>query len=255
MSRRLRQGLLSFGVFGIGLIFLSTLPDLSGLEDRIAPYGELLDRIAVPERHATDVVSAVNFDYRAFDTLGEEFILFASVLGIGVVLRRQPDERDEGDAAEATGPPAALTSDAVRVLGVGLVGITICFGLYLCTHGQISPGGGFQGGVLLATAPVVVYLTADARTFARVAPVALVKAGEAVGAGGYVLVGLVAFARGAAFLTNVLPLGRPRDVLSSGTIAVIDLAVGLEVAAAFVLLLLTFVAETLARRLKRSEME
>ncbi len=37
-------------------------------------------KIAVPERHATAVVTSINFDYRAFDTLGEEFILFAAVL-------------------------------------------------------------------------------------------------------------------------------------------------------------------------------
>ena len=38
--------------------------------------------MAVPERSTTDVVTAVNFDYRGFDTLGEEFILFAAVIGV-----------------------------------------------------------------------------------------------------------------------------------------------------------------------------
>ena len=51
------------------------------------PYGFVLNQVSVPERHITDVVTAVNFDYRGFDTLGEEFIFFAAVLGVALILR------------------------------------------------------------------------------------------------------------------------------------------------------------------------
>ena len=60
------------------------LPDFG---DYRGPYGEILNRVAVPERSTTDVVTAVNFDYRGFDTLGEEFILFAAVIGVASILR------------------------------------------------------------------------------------------------------------------------------------------------------------------------
>lgn len=43
------------------------------------PYGDVIDGLAVHQRHATDVVNAIDYDYRGFDTLGEEFILFTSV--------------------------------------------------------------------------------------------------------------------------------------------------------------------------------
>ena len=45
-------------------------------------------------RHATDIVTALNFDLRAFDTLGEEFILFASVAGVALLLRHLRDEEE-----------------------------------------------------------------------------------------------------------------------------------------------------------------
>lgn len=32
------------------------------------PYGDVLNSLSVYQRHATDVVSAINFDYRGFDT-------------------------------------------------------------------------------------------------------------------------------------------------------------------------------------------
>jgi len=40
------------------------------------------------------VVSAVNFEYRGFDTLGEEFILFIAATGVATVLRHLRDEHD-----------------------------------------------------------------------------------------------------------------------------------------------------------------
>jgi multicomponent Na+:H+ antiporter subunit B len=52
----------------------------------------------------------------------------------------------------------------------------------------------------------------------------------------------------AAFLKNYLPAGKPGDVFSGGTVALIDVTVGLEVAAGFILLLLIFLEETLVRR-------
>ncbi|HWE26151.1 MAG TPA: MnhB domain-containing protein [Myxococcales bacterium] len=217
------------------------------------PYGFVLNQVAVAERHATDVVSAVNFDYRAFDTMGEEFILFASVAGAALLLRREEDEEedesDEEDREKSRAPPP--TSDAVRVLGVALVGLTVAFGLYMISHGAVSPGGGFQGGVILATAPLAVYLAAEARTFQRIAPKTLTEAGEASGAAGYVLLGLAGLVLGATFLGNVLPLGRPGEVNGAGNIQALNVVVGIEIAAGFVVLLTSFIEETLRRRLRR----
>src|ERR1700753_1144556 len=55
----------------------------------LRPYGDLIAKLAVYERHATDTVNAINYDYRGFDTLGEEFILFTAVIGVTMLLRRQ----------------------------------------------------------------------------------------------------------------------------------------------------------------------
>jgi multicomponent Na+:H+ antiporter subunit B len=55
------------------------------------PYGDMIAKLAVFERHATDTVNAINYDYRGFDTLGEEFILFTAVIGVMMLLRREKD--------------------------------------------------------------------------------------------------------------------------------------------------------------------
>jgi multicomponent Na+:H+ antiporter subunit B len=207
-------------------------------------YGEELNRVAVPERRSTDVVSAVNFDSRGFDTLGEEFILFTSVVAVAAILRKQRDEEDEEPDWE---PRPAPDSDAVRMLGVGLVPVIVSFGLYMVSHGTVSPGGGFQGGVVLATAPLTVYLCAGAAAFLRIAPRWLTKIGEAVGAAGYAAIGCLGVLAGKAFLENVVPLGTPAAAWSGGTITLLNLTVGLAVGAGFVELLSVFVEEVLRR--------
>ncbi|HJU15537.1 MAG TPA: sodium:proton antiporter, partial [Stellaceae bacterium] len=51
------------------------------------PYGDIINAVATRERHVTNMVTAVTFDYRGFDTLGEEYMLFAAVTGVALLLR------------------------------------------------------------------------------------------------------------------------------------------------------------------------
>ncbi|HEU5451723.1 MAG TPA: MnhB domain-containing protein [Terriglobales bacterium] len=233
-------------LFGILLWGLRGLPPLGHYH---GPYGDVLNSVAVYERHATDVVSAVNFDYRGFDTLGEEFILFISVIGCTLLLRRQKGEgQGEGgskDEDESSDRRAPSPSDATKVITIGLVGPLIVFGLYIVSHGQLTPGGGFQGGVILATAPLLVYLGGDFKTFQKIISHTLVELAEAGGALAYVAIGFAGYVIGQAFLKNVVPLGETGNITSSGTIILISLATGLEVAGGFVLLLHAFLEQTL----------
>lgn len=205
------------------------------------PYGDVIAGLAVYQRHATDVVNAITYDYRGFDTLGEEFILFTSVLGVMMILR---DPNQASGLAEAD----QGLSETVRIASLFGCAIIFLFGLYITCHGQISPGGGFQGGVLIATAPMLIYIAYDLGTFKRISSHPLVESLEALGAGLYAIVGLSACVLGLPFLTNWLPLGTTGDVFSSGTIAVISACVGLEVAASFVLLSYTYLQDILTGR-------
>lgn len=239
-------------LFALGAVGLATVA-IAGAR-RIPPagayhgaYGEVLNAVAVGERKATDVVSAVNFDYRGLDTLGEEFILFASVIAVSAILRKQEDEDEDEDQWE---PRKAPDSDAVRVLAVMLVPLMVCFGIYMVTSGAVSPGGGFQGGVVLATAPLLVYLCAHAKSYLRIAPPPLVKGGEALGAAGYAVIGFLGLFAGKAFLENVVPLGSAGQAWSGGTIFLLNLTVGAAVAAGFVELLSVFVEEVLRKETK-----
>ena len=136
------------------------------------------------------MITAVNFDYRGFDTLGEEFILFAAVLGLALILRERRDEEEGPPDDDAVGRQVTGASVAVRLITVTLVGPTVLLAGYIIAHGAITPGGGFQGGVIAATALLFVYLGGEYVALRRVRPLPLVEITKATGAAGFVLIGI-----------------------------------------------------------------
>jgi multicomponent Na+:H+ antiporter subunit B len=231
--------------------YLWAFVGLPGFGDYPGPYGQAILAHVIAQTNATGVVSAINFDYRGFDTVGEEFILFTAVAGMSVVLRKLRNERKDEAAQldQAAARDVPPTSPAVRAVSLLLVGPTVVVGWWLATHAQTDPSGGFQGGLVVATAFMLVYLSGDLRTARRLRPEALIDAAEAIGAGGFAAVGVTAVALGFPYLYNFLPLGKiPGSVFSSGTIALISLLVGIEVAAAFVAIVGELLEQTLLVR-------
>ncbi len=251
MTPAQRRWVFLAGMAGLAAFYVWGLSGLPGFGNYPGPYGDLINRIAVAQTKATGVVSAVNFDYRGFDTVGEEFILFVAAAGISVVLRqlRGEQERHRGRPGAGEDWQIGPASDAVRVVALIFTGPIVLLGWFLASHAQTSPSGGFQGGVVLATSLILIYLAGEFLLFRRVSPVGITEAVEAVGAGGFAAVGLTAVVLGLPYLDNFLPTGAtPGAVSSSGTIALISFLVGLEVAAAFVLIVGELVEQTLLVR-------
>jgi multicomponent Na+:H+ antiporter subunit B len=249
MTPAARRWVFFAGIAGLAAFYLWGLSGLPGFGRYPGPYGFVINHLAVAQTNATGVVSAVNFEYRGFDTVGEEFILFAAVAGVAVVLRHLRGEREKPALDEAADRDVPATSEAVRVVALLFTGPVVLIGWWLASHAQANPSGGFQGGVVLATAFVLLYLSGEFLVFRRLSPVAVTDAVEAVGAGGFVGIGLAAVAMCLPYLKNYLPLGTvPGAVSSSGTIALISFFVGLEVAAAFVLVVSELLDQTLLIR-------
>jgi multicomponent Na+:H+ antiporter subunit B len=233
------------------VLFAYLIWGFTGLPDfghYAGPYGDILNHVAVPERSNTDVVTAVNFDYRAIDTLGEEFILFAAVVGVASLLRTLHDESSRDPDDDAPGRRVPETSLAIRLAGLVLVAPTVLVGLYVVAHGHQTPGGGFQGGVILATALLLTYLSADYMTMRRVGPTELIETAEGIGALGFVLIGLAGLVFGGAFFQNVLGKGIPGQLDSAGLIPLSNVAVGMAVTGGFAFMLAEFLQQTLVTR-------
>jgi len=244
-----RRWVFGVAVAGLAAFYLWGLSGLPGFGNYPGPYGFVILRLAVRQTFATGIVSAVNFDYRGFDTLGEEFILFTAAAATSVVLRVLRGERERSAVDEAADRDVPPTSGAVRMVALLFTGPVVVVGWWLTSHAQANPSGGFQGGVVLATAFILVYLSGEFLVFNRFSPVALTDAVEAVGAGGFAAIGVAAVPMGLAYLQNYLPLGQfAGAVSSSGTIALISFFVGLEVGAAFILIVGELLEQTLLIR-------
>jgi multicomponent Na+:H+ antiporter subunit B len=225
------------GAAGLAVALGFALAGLPGFGAHLGPFAERIANHAVSQRVATNSVIAVAFDYRALDTLAEEFMIFVAAIGATILLRTQREE-SEGEAADAEDDEEAIrASDALRALARTLAPIVVLIGLYVVSHGHLTPGGGFQGGVVLASAVVLLYAGGRYAVARTVSPVPLLEAGEAAGAAGFALVGVGGLVFTVAFFQNFIGLGSEGNLLSGGTIPVSNLAVGVEVAGAFSLVL------------------
>jgi multicomponent Na+:H+ antiporter subunit B len=237
VSARARLVLGLGSLAGLGALLVWAVGGLPDFGHPRGPYADLAPRIMLEERHVTNTVTGVTFDLRGFDTLGEELILFVAALGAAVLLRAGRSEDAVEEAAEAEERRGPATSDALRALGAVLVGPVLLVGTYVVVHGGLTPGGGFQGGVMLAGALLLVYAAGQVAAVQRVRPVALVEVADAVGAASYALIALAGLVFGVAAMDNVLPLGTTGSLLSGGTVPVLSVAVGVEVTAAVTLIL------------------
>jgi multicomponent Na+:H+ antiporter subunit B len=237
MTQRTRLALFGSGAVVLGALLFWSVAGLPSFGHYQGGYGNQLEREALPERHTTNVVGAVVFDYRALDTLGEEFILFTSVLGVVLLLRK--NRESEIEAA----PDDTVESEAVRFAGVFMVAPAFLLGLWLVAFGYVTPGGGFQGGVVLAGALLLVYLTGSMRRYTNVTQSTVAEVAEAGGVGAYVLLGVAGLAAEGAYLQNFLGPGERGTLYSGGSIPLLNWAAALEVTAALVILFKEFLEE------------
>jgi multicomponent Na+:H+ antiporter subunit B len=230
---RMRLWVLAFGGLGTAVLYLLACLDLPAFGGQWHPYGDRAVRAALA-RHTANTVSSVNFDQRALDTLGEESILFGSVLGTVVLLRQTRDE-------DRKPPQPARVAPPVRGYALLVLPVALLIGLYVVAHGQLSPGGGFQGGVVVATALHVLYIGVDYKALERIRPIGVYAVGDAAGEAAYLLIGVAGLAGGSAFLANtLLPYGTFNTIPSGGTVPLLNAAIGMEVGCAVVVLLAGF---------------
>jgi multicomponent Na+:H+ antiporter subunit B len=245
LSRRARLSLFALAGPGLAAVLVIGLRGLPDFGDYHGVYGLVVNGVELSMRHATDYVTALNFDLRAFDTLGEEYILFASVLGVTLLLRVI---RTEDEEYRATEHGIERSSDAVRLGALLLIPLLIALGVYLVIHGALTPGGGFQGGIVLAAAPVAILVAGRYLELKMLSPTWAIEAAEGIGAAGYCLFGLGGLTFASIYFKNFLPAGNPGQLLSAGFMPLNSIAVGLEVMGAFLIVWTAFLDQALLVR-------
>jgi multicomponent Na+:H+ antiporter subunit B len=177
---------------------------------------------AAKDLGAANLVTSVVLGYRGIDTLGEIAILFTAATATSMVLgsfsldstgETETEEREDG----------SILGSSVRLF----FPLLLTLGLYIIVHGHLTPGGGFQGGVILAGAFFLPLLAIPGRTLNH-SGIALV---EGFAGAAFILIGLVALFSGQAFLQPLLDHGMIGHLFSAGSLPLLYIAVGLKVGA------------------------
>lgn len=120
-----------------------------------------------------------------------------------------------------------------------LIPLVMLFGLYVQFHGEYSPGGGFQAGVLFAAAWILFVFVYGLKTGLRVIPARVIHALACIGVLLYCLIGLLGVLLGGRFLDFAPLLANPQAAQQAGIILV-ELGVGITVASVVMLIFLQF---------------
>ena len=192
------------------------------------------------ETGALNMVTAVLADYRSFDTLGETVVILTagltSLLILGAVRTRSEDHGKDTMLLHSLG------TDVLGATSYLLTPFIILFATYVLVHGHTSPGGGFQGGSILAASVILIRLIRGTKTGLWPGAVTLVG----IASGGvflYLFIGLISILVGSNFLDySALPLPFEGGQLRAFGSFIIEVGVFIAVAAVLILIFDTLAA-------------
>jgi len=208
---------------GLGAIFLELLLDYTPDEalNKTARY--YADNTA-QQIGATNIVTAIIVTYRGLDTLGEVTVLFLTAAIVGLVLAQ--GRRQTQLPSRPLPPSGELLTTGSRLL----VPLILLLGIYVFSHGHLTPGGGFQGGAILASAILMLLLTDPMKRFSH----RMISVVESVSGLLFITLGVLGTLYAGGFLDNrILPIGDLGTLFSAGGIPIIYSLVGLKVGAEF----------------------
>ena len=104
-----------------------------------------------------NMVTAVLADYRGFDTMFETVVVFIAGMAVLAILKGSGRRRSGKREHEVEAEPDLIVTNTVRLI----VPVIQIFAFYVLAHGHVSPGGGFQGGVVMGASFILVALAWD----------------------------------------------------------------------------------------------
>ena len=121
------------------------------------------------------------------------------------------------------------TSEVVKIFTRKLFPFILLYGCYLISHGHLSPGGGFQGGVIFGSAIILLGLVEGIKTTERRFKEDLLSLVKNIGMLVFVLMGFGGMFFGYFFLSDFMPRGEIGSVPSAGLILFLNLTIGFMV--------------------------
>ena len=207
----------TIGGFATSMLFVLIILNilLENLNQKSTTVGYNLLELNAKEGVSNAVTSVVVY-FRGIDTLGEIAVLFIASLGIGLMLNSK-------NSSDVKLKSNFMLNSAAKLMFPFL----LMFGLYIMFYGHLSPGGGFQGGVVVASAVLLLLISQNDFRL----PHSVVSIFEVIAGASYVIIGLIGLFVFDNFLGNILPndISNMGMFLSGGIIPIIYIIVGIKV--------------------------
>ncbi len=117
--------------------------------------------------------------------------------------------------------PSIIVKSVARVV----FPLAFTYGVYIFVHGHLTPGGGFQGGTIIASSIILLYLGFGRLKISE----SLITALESLAALCFIGLGCIGIMKGGNFLWNAVGLGEQGTLLSAGILGPIYVAIGIKV--------------------------
>jgi multicomponent Na+:H+ antiporter subunit B len=209
-------------LFGIGGLFASLLVGYTPDTELNQTARYYADHTA-EDIGAANIVTAIIVTYRGLDTLGEVTVLFLSATTVGLVLALGGKSTK---SKHGLIPVGELLTTGSRFLAP----LIMLLGVYVFVNGHLTPGGGFQGGAIIASGVLLLLLADPLKHFSH----GLIATIESISGILYIVIGLLGLVLAGGFLDNrFLPTGTLGELFSAGAIPLIYSLIGLKVGAEF----------------------
>ncbi len=129
---------------------------------------DMIDATGFNDTGARNLVSSIYLGYRAYDTLGETIVLLAALAGSAAIIAGEHPRREVAVPSTVKHHPGH--TEILNVIAGKLAPIVLLFGTYVMLYGHVSPGGGFQGGVVLASGIIFIALGRRSGGIGRIDP-------------------------------------------------------------------------------------
>ena len=208
------------------------------------------------DSHVPNIVSSILADYRSFDTMFETTVVFSAGLACFFLLRRKPPKNkatyfrhlptgvtikiEDGGKLPASDSKVFRQIDSlwtpfdliIRTTCRVIIPFIQIFALYVVAHGHYSPGGGFQGGVILGATVILFALSSNLGTAIKWVSEKAASISAAVGVFIYTGAGVLCIIAGKVFLdySALKPiLGTDKVMARSYGIFIVEIGVAVAV--------------------------
>ena len=237
-------GLLIYGTLDMPYFGSAAAP----IHQHVAPryINDSMQEIGVP-----NIVTSVLASYRAFDTFGEVVVIFTAGIGVLALLLvvRRPEDIEKIDSLNESMHEEHLI---LRIVTKMLIPFIMLFAFYVQFHGDFGPGGGFQAGVIFASAIFLYAMLFGLSTARRVINQSLIQILAASGVLLYGSVGVVSLLNGKEFLDYSALSSDPVAGQHLG-ILLIELGVGVTVASVMAIIFFSFAGRSEKKLLQNNK--